>query len=60
MDIDESVTLSEIKSDRERQILYGFTHLWSKIKLINKSKHVDTENRVVASRGQEAEGEGLK
>ena len=40
-----------IKSDRERQKLYDFIHMWNIInrqnKWINQTKDTDTENRAV-------------
>ena len=37
------------KSVRERQILYDFTYMWN---LNNKTKLIDTENRLVVARGE--------
>ena len=41
-------------SDRERQTPYDFTHVWK----INKQtkKHIDKENRLVVTRGEESRG----
>ena len=44
------------KPERERQMLYDFTHMWK----INK--HIDKENRLVFTRGEGSGGraKGLK
>ena len=40
--------------DRERQIPYDFTYMWNLIKQTkqNKNKLIDTENRLVITRGE--------
>ena len=43
------------KSNEERQILYYFTHMWN-IKIKKQSKHTDTENRVLVTRGDMGSG----
>ena len=44
------------KSGGERQIIYDFNHMWniSKVKInkTNKNKQIDTEDRLVATRGE--------
>ena len=42
----EGIMLSKNNSDRERQILYDFTHVW----MIKKQTH--RENKVVVTRGE--------
>ena len=54
----EGVMLSEI-SQTEGETLYDFTHMWNIKKLLNKSKHVDTENRVVVTRGEGTGEQGV-
>ena len=39
------------KSNEERQKMYDCTHMWN-IKIKKQSKHTDTENRVVVTRGE--------
>ena len=67
MDLEDTV-LSEIKSDRERQIPYIFTYMWNlknKVHRQNRNKPMDTENRLKVADwrrcgGLGEKGEGIK
>ena len=57
------------KAVRERQIPYGFTHMWNqwtkKTNKQNRNRFIDTEKRLTAVRGEEGwgldeKGEGIK
>ena len=64
----EAVMLSEINQINKRiKIPYDLSHMLNikknkqpppeKLNIPNKNKHVDTENRVVVTRGEEKEGD---
>lgn len=40
------IMFSEVKSDREKQILNDLTYMWNQ-----KAKHIETESREVVTRG---------
>ena len=42
----KGIRLTEVKSDRERQILNDLTYMWNQ-----KAKHIETESREVVTRG---------
>ena len=52
----ETLILSEVKSERERQIPYDITYLESnighKLNLSTEKKLMDLENRLVVGKGQ--------
>ena len=58
----ETLILSEVKSEREKQILYDITYMWNLIygtnEPIYRNKLMDLENRLVVAKG-EGEGEGV-
>ena len=47
------------KSDRERQIPYDFTYMWNLKNTTNKTKLIDTENRMMVGRGWKGRGVGV-
>ena len=46
----EGIMLSGIS--QERQILYDFTHIWNLKKQIKQNILMDTENKLVATKGE--------
>ena len=49
----KGIMLCEITSDRERQILYDFTHIWNlkdKINKQSKNRLIDTKNKLMVAR----------
>ena len=59
------IILSEVKSDRERQISYNITYMWSLkrkykwIYLQNRNRLTDIENKLTVTKG-ERKGGGIK
>ena len=47
----KSIMLSEVKSDRERQIPYDLSYTYNLKNNNNKNKLIEIKNRLVAARG---------